>query len=153
MEILRLLDEFENIIEDCSRIPMTAKIIIHEDTVYQFLDKLRALMPETVREAEWVMRERERILSESKKEAEMIVETAKMKLQKIAGESEIVKLAKSQSDEIIENSKNIAKEVTQGAFNYADDIMAQLQAELEKTLQVVREGREGLRQNLRERQG
>jgi len=153
MEILRLLDEFDTLVEECSRIPMTGKVIIHEDVIYGYLDKLRALLPEAVTEAEWILRERERIISEANKEAETIVETAKAKLQRITGESEIVKLAKSQGDEIIENSKNVAKEVTQGAFTYADDVMLQLQSELEKILQVVRKGRDELRQNIRENKG
>jgi len=148
MEILHLLDEFENINEECSRIPMTGKVIIHEDTLYNYLDRIRGVMPESVQEADWIMREKSRILEEANKEAENIIETAKSKIQRIAGENEIVKLAKTQSDEIIENSKTLAKEVTQGAFNYADDVMSQLQLELEKILQVVRQGREELRHNV-----
>lgn len=146
-----MLDELENTIEESSRIPMTGKLIIHEDTIYNYLDKLRALLPEAIQEAEWILRERERMLAEAQKEAESIIETAKAKLQRIAGESEIVKLAKSQGDGIVDNAKNVAKEITQGAFTYADEIMAQLQGELEKTLQVVRKGREEIRQNTRER--
>lgn len=151
MEILRLLDEFENTIEESSRIPMTGKIIIHEDTLYNYLDKFRAVLPDAVREAEWVLREKERILGEAGKEADTIVETAKNKLQRITGESEVVKLAKSQSEEIIENAKQAAREVTQGSLTYADDVMAQLQGELDKILAVVKKGREELRQNTRER--
>ncbi|PKM89563.1 MAG: ATPase [Firmicutes bacterium HGW-Firmicutes-12] len=148
MDILRLIDEIENMIEECSRIPMTGKLIIHEDILYSFIDRLRALTPSAIHEAEWILREKERILNEASNEAETIVESAKLKLERIAGESEVVKLAKLQSDEIIDNSKSIAKEVTQGAFSYADDVMLQLQNELEKTLQVVRKGRDELRQNI-----
>lgn len=151
MEILNLLDEFENVIEDSSRIPMTGKVIIHEDALYNFLDRFRALLPEAVREAEWVLRERERVLGEAQREADTIVETAKSKLQRIAGESEIVKLAKLQSEEIIENAKNVAREVTQGSFGYADDVMSQLQTELEKTLMVVKKGRDELRQGVHDK--
>lgn len=148
MEILHLLDEFENTIEECSRIPMTGKLIIHEDTLYNYLDRFRGVMPDSVQKADWIMRERDRIIEEAKKEADSIIEAAKNKIQRIAGENEIVKLAKTQSDEIIENSKNLAKEVTQGAFTYAEDVMSQLQTELEKILQVVRQGREEIRSNI-----
>ncbi len=151
MEVLRLIEEFENIVEECSRIPMTGKLIMNEDTVYNFIDKMRVLLPEAIQEAEWIMRERERLIGEAEREAETIIEAAKAKLQRLAGESEVVRLAKSQSEEIIDNSKQVAKEVTQGALSYADDVMMQLQAELEKTLQVVRASREELRGNQRER--
>lgn len=149
MEILTLIDEFENMIEESSRIPMTGKVIIHEDILYNFIDRFRALTPGAVHEAEWILREKERVIAEANAEAENIIEAAKIKLERIAGESEIVKAARQQSDEIIENSKGIAKEVTQGAFTYADDVLNQLQTELEKTLQIVRQGRDEIRQNVK----
>lgn len=151
MEILKLLDEFESIVEESSRIPMTGKLIINEDTIYNFLDRLRAVVPESVHEAEWILREKERILKEANNEAETMIETAKEKMERVAGESEVVKLAKMQSDEIIENAKNLAKEITQGSFVYADDVMHQLQNELEKIMQVVKKGREEIRQNLQKK--
>ncbi|MDD2402534.1 MAG: ATPase, partial [Clostridia bacterium] len=80
MEIMSLLDEFENVVEESSRIPMTGKVIINEDILYNFLDKLRATMPEAIREAEWILREREKMISEAEKEAETIIETGKSKL-------------------------------------------------------------------------
>lgn len=148
LEIISLLEEFENVVDESSRIPMTGKVIIHEDVVYNYLDRLRAMLPETVREAEWVLREKERIIRGAEGEAETIIETAKSKLQRIAGESEIVKLARNQSDEIIENARDAAREITQGSFSYADEVMARLQAELEKTIQIVKQGREEIRDNM-----
>lgn len=151
MDILQIIDEFENTVEETARIPLTGKMVIHEEVVYTFLDKVRAMMPETIREADWVIRERERILAEAEREAATIIETANKKLQKITGESEIMKLAKAQGDEVIENAKKAAREITQGSYSYADEVMIQLQTELEKILLSVRKGREELRVNLRER--
>ncbi|MDD4048090.1 MAG: ATPase [Clostridia bacterium] len=151
MEIMSLLDEFENVVEESSRIPMTGKVIINEDILYNFLDKLRATMPEAIREAEWILREREKMISEAEKEAETIIETGKSKLQRIAGESEIVKIAKNQGDEMVENAKDVAREIAQGAFTYADEVMAKLQVELEETLKEVKQGREEIRKNGKEK--
>lgn len=151
MEILQLLDEFEQVIEECSRIPMTGKVIIHEDILYKYLDRFRAILPDAVQEAQWILKEKERFLAEAEKESESIIENAKLKLQRMSNDSEIVKAARAQSDEIVENAKNTGREIAQGAFSYADDVMNQLQTELEKTLQVVKKGREEIRQNLRER--
>lgn len=149
MEILQLLDEFEQVIEDCSRIPMTGKVIIHEDILYKYLDKFRAMLPDAVQEAQWILKDKERILVDAEKEGETIIEGAKNKLQRLANDSEIVKVAKVQGDEIIDNAKTVGREITQGAFSYADDVMNQLQTELEKTLQVVKKGREEIRQNVK----
>ena len=151
MDILQLLEEFENVVEESSRIPMTGKLIINEDILYNYLDKLRAMLPESIREAEWVLREKERVLEDAEKEGRVIIETANNKLQKITDESEVVKLAKSQGEEIIKNAQGVAREVMQGAFTYADDVMVRLQIELEKTMSVIKQGREEIRQNIREK--
>lgn len=149
MEILELLDEFEQVVEDCSRIPMTGKVIIHEDVLYKYLDKLRAILPDAVQEAQWILKEKERVIKEAESEGENIIESAKSKIQRMSNESEIYKIAKTQGDEIIDNAKNVGREITQGALTYADDVMNQLQSELEKTLQVVKQGRDEIRQNTR----
>ena len=151
MEILALLDEFEQVVEDCSRIPMTGKVMIHEDILYKYIDKFRAMMPDAVQEAQWILKEKDRILKDAETEGETIIETAKNKLQRLSNESEVVKAAKAQGDEIVDNAKSVGREITQGAFTYADDVMNQLQAELEKTLQVVKKGRDEIRSNLKER--
>jgi len=148
---MRLLEEFENVVEESSRIPMTGRVIIHEDILYKYLDGFRAMLPETIREAEWVIREKERILKQAESEADTIVETAKNKLERIAGESEIVKEAKAQGEEIINNARSVAREITQGAFTYADEVMVRLQEQLDRTMTVVNQGRDELRVNVKDK--
>ena len=73
---LCLLEEFENVVEESSY-SHDRKVIIHEDILYKYLDGFRAILPETIREAEWVIREKDRIIKQAEKEADTIVETAK----------------------------------------------------------------------------
>ncbi|HHZ16179.1 MAG TPA: ATPase [Peptococcaceae bacterium] len=151
MDILQLLDEFENTVEESTRIPMTSKLIVNEDILYNFVDKLRAMLPESIREAEWILREKERIIEEAKKEGQSIIDNANNRLQRITDETEIVRLAKSQGDEIVKNAQNIAREITQGAFTYADEVMVRLLQELEKTMSVINQGREEIRKNIHDK--
>jgi F0F1-type ATP synthase membrane subunit b/b' len=151
VDILQLLDEFENTVEESTRIPMTSKLIVNEDILYNFVDKLRAMLPESIREAEWILREKERIIEEAKKEGQSIIDNANNRLQRITDETEIVRLAKSQGDEIVKNAQNIAREITQGAFTYADEVMVRLLQELEKTMSVINQGREEIRKNIHDK--
>ena len=97
------------------------------------------------------MREKERILLQAEKEADTIVDTAKSKLERIAGESEIVKVAKIQGEEIVSNARDVSREITKGALSYADEVMARLQEQLEKTMLVVNQGRQEIRVNFRDK--
>ena len=142
MEILDILEEFEKVVEESGRIPMTNKVIINEDTLYNFIDRFRALLPGSVREAERILREKERILEDAENEQVAIIESAKTKLERITGESEIVKMAVAQGEGIIDEAKTSAKKLTTGAYTYAEEVMGALQTELEKLLSTVRAGRD-----------
>lgn len=148
MEILDLLEEFESIIEGSGRIPMTGKVVIHEEVLYNYLDKFRAYLPQSVRDAEYILREKERLLAEAVREGEGIIESAKVKSQRITGESEIVKQAIAQGEKIIDQAKQEAKSLISGAYGYSEDVMSNLQSELEAALKVIRSGREAIRVNL-----
>ena len=144
MEILDLLEEFEGIIEGSGRIPMTGKVVIHEEVLYKF----RAYLPQSIRDAEYILREKERIMAEAVKEGEGIIEQARLKCQRLAGESEIVKQAIIQGEQIVAQSKQEAKSLISGAYTYSEEVMSALQKELEGTLKMIRSGREAIRTNL-----
>ena len=101
-------------------------------------------------ESEWILREKTGFI-QAEKEAEMIVDTAKNKLERIAGESEIVKEAKKQSEEIINNAREVSYEITKGALGYADEVMAELLEKLERTMLVISQGREEIRVNFKDK--
>lgn len=148
MEILDLLEEFEGIIESSGRIPMTGKVVIHEEVLFDYLDKFRAYLPQSIRDAEYILREKERIMAEAVKEGEGVIEQAKLRCQRLAGESEIVKQAIIQGEQIVAQAKQEAKSLISGAYGYSEDVMSALQKELEGTLKMIRSGREAIRTKL-----
>jgi hypothetical protein len=148
MDILDILEEFESIIENSGRIPMTGKVVIPEDVLYSYLDKFRAYLPQSIRDAEYVIREKDRILSDAVREGEGLIESAKVKCQRIVGESEIVKQAIAQGEIIIGNAKQEAKGLVSGAYSYSEEVMSTLQKELESSLKTIRTGRDAIRVHL-----
>ena len=148
MDILDLLEEFESIIEGSGRIPMTGKVVIHEEVLYNYLDKFRAYLPQSIRDAEYVIREKDRIISDAVREGEGLIEGARVKCQRIAGESEIVKQAISQGELLITNARQEARALISGAYGYSEEVMSSLQREMETYLKTIRSGREAIRAHL-----
>jgi hypothetical protein len=148
MDILDLLEEFESIIEGSGRIPMTGKVVIHEEVLYNYLDKFRAYLPQSIRDAEYVIREKDRILNDAVREGEGLIENAKVKCLRIVGESEIVKQAIAQGEMIISNARQEAKGLISGAYGYSEEVMATLQNQLESNLKTIRSGRDAIRLHL-----
>jgi len=149
MEIYRILDELEAEIEESARIPLTNKAVIQDEILYKYIDRLRANLPEDIRQAQWVKKERQRILDDAEAEAQRILDNVKIKVAELANETEVYKLAEKNSREIMEKAKLQSQEITQGALGYADEVISQLQSQLEKYLTTIKEGRQQIKQSVK----
>ena len=148
MELSKILNDFEELIEQNPKIPMTSKIIIGDDVILDFIDRVRANLPEEVKQANWIAKERERILEEAKQEGEKVLQEAHQYVTKVADESEVVKQAEMKADEIIARANEVAKQIHLGANQYADDILKKLHTQLETNLRFIDEGRAELEKSM-----
>jgi len=150
VDILRILDDFEETVQKSRRVPVTDKIIISEEVILDFLDRIRSILPEEIHRAKLLNRERERVIQEAQEEAAKILQEARQEAERITSESEIVKQAQSAAEEIVDHeeivaqAKKAAREIRFGATEYADEILSRLAENLEKSLSVVRKAREEL---------
>ncbi|MEW5761790.1 MAG: ATPase [Bacillota bacterium] len=141
MELLEALNEMEEFLEHCTRIPMTRKVIVDEEKLLDFLDRVRSLLPEEVRKAKWLVQEREKLLAESRDEANRILEDARREIERRVEESEIVRQAQETAEDLLRRAEQSAREMRLGARDYADDVLARLEGYLEKIAKEVAAGR------------
>ena len=144
VDLFKLLEEMEEYIQSCRRLPMTDKVLVSEDTLLDFADRLRSLLPEELHQARLMVKDREQLMEDARMEAERVVVKAKQRMEDMIKESELVKQAQAAAEEIMAQSRRVAQEIKSNATLYADDIMSNLQASLEKNLAVIRDGREEL---------
>jgi len=145
VDLLNSLNELEELIENSGKVPFTRKVMVEEDRLLDLLDRIRTTMPEEVRQAKWIIQEREKVLQDSQKEAMRIVEDAQKQIEKRADDSEIVRQAKVNAEEILGKAESVAMEIREGAKGYADDILVNLQENLGKILEQLEQGRAELK--------
>ena len=145
MELFNVLNELEDLVENSPKVPLTRRVLIDEEKLLDYLDRMRAALPEEVRQAKWVLQEREKVLADSKKEALRIMEEAQKQLDRRAEESEITRQAKTIAEEVVQKAEAVAREIKQGARNYADDVLGGLEEELNKLINQIRSGRAELK--------
>jgi len=146
VEIVKVIEKMEEQIEQSARIPMTGKLLIDEDIMLDFLDKLRAQIPEDIRQAQWVTRERERILRDAQAEAERIVMKAKAYVDQQASENEIVKIAEDFAEKTVNQARREAEEMSAYAKTYAVEVLQRLETALNKAMTAVQEGKDKLKE-------
>jgi len=150
MNLVILLDRLDQLIDSAPEIPLTGKSLINAEEALDLIDKIRNTLPEEVKRAEWLTSEKDRMLKESQAEAERIVVQAEEYAAKMVSESEIVRRAHDEAKRIIENARREAREMEKGASEYAEGVLANLEAALQRTLSVVQQGRNELRSRQQE---
>jgi cell division septum initiation protein DivIVA len=152
MDIMALIDRLEDLIANGRKVPMTKMVMVDEQKLYDIIDEIRASFPEELKEARWIVKERQDKLDEAEKEASRIIEEAREKTLQLASEREIVKLAEQQAAEVLDQARSREREIRLGAEDYADEMLANLEVNLGKLLTAVQRGRDRLQGKVETRQ-
>lgn len=147
MDVFKLLDEMENLVDSGSRIPVIGKVLIDAEQLFDYMDRIRAMLPEEIRQAKFVNLEKEKMLKEAQQQVDRMMEEAQKRAAKMISDDQIVKQAQIEADDMIQQAKNTSVELKQGAKSYANDLLHQIELNLEKALYTVKKGREELQGN------
>jgi len=144
MDVLVLIDKLDDLVHNAKSIMMTDQVRVDKEEIYDILDQMRATIPEEIKQARWIVKERQEMLAEAKREAERIIKEARDEQTRLIGNEEVVKQAERQADEIIEEARAREREIRLGAEDYADDILNTLEVNLTKFTAAVQRGRDRL---------
>lgn len=147
MNIEVILEELENLLLEAPRVPFTNKRMIEEDDFARLLDELREVLPTEVMEANHILKDRQRILEEAQREAHDIVDQGKNYVAKLADENIITRQAHEQAAEIMNEARKASLELKDDANTYASNVFSHLENNLEKALEIVRQGHASIPQN------
>ncbi|HEX2233264.1 MAG TPA: hypothetical protein VHG69_07860 [Thermoleophilaceae bacterium] len=73
MDVLVLIDKLDDTIHNSKPVPLTDQVRVDKEEIYDILDQMRATIPEEIKQARWIVKERQEMLAEAKREAERIV--------------------------------------------------------------------------------
>ncbi|MBI4744880.1 MAG: ATPase [Actinobacteria bacterium] len=144
MDFMTLIDKLENLVANGKHIPLTNSVIIDEQKIYALIDEMRGTIPDEVKQARWIIKERQEMLEEAEKEANKYISEAMTKAESLLSEREVVRLAEEKAKELIEAARAREREVRLGAEDYADEMLANLEVHLGKLLSAVQRGRDRL---------
>lgn len=141
---MALVDKLEDLVAEGKKVPLTSSVMVNEQKIYDLIDEIRASFPDEIKQARWIVKERQEMLDEAEKEASKIVEEARQKAEAMAAETEVVRLAEDQANRLMDDARNKEREIRLGAEDYADEMLANLEVNLGKLLTAVQRGRDRL---------
>ena len=144
MDVLVLIDKLDQLVHEAKAVPLTDQVRIDREEIWEILDQMRATIPEEIKQARWIVKERQEMLGEAKREAERLINEAREQAAQLASQQEIVRLAERQAAELMAEARRREREVRLGAEDYADEILNTLEVNLSKFIAAVQRGRERL---------
>lgn len=144
MDLEAQINELEELVSKAKRVPLSNSIMVSEKGLFDLIDQLRANLPEELKQARWIIKERSEMLDEARRESDKILAEARLQAEEMVNETEVVRAAKKESAELLEEARSNARKVRLEAEDYADEKLANLEATLHRLTTTIRKGREKL---------
>ena len=159
MDLAGRLQQLEEIVRDAKSMPLSSSALLNRDEVLEMIQEMQASLPEEIKQARWIVKDREELLGKARHEAERIVEQAREDQLRMARKEEVVQRATEEADRIVAEAEQLAADARSEAESYVDGKLAQFEIALRrilegsqnanralaKTLEQVEVGRERLR--------
>jgi hypothetical protein len=149
-DVEELLLELHAIVDQARPAPLSTAVKVDRDLLLDLLDQAITCLPEDLRNARWLLKERDEFLARTQREADEILAAAAGQAERMVQRSEVLRAAESKARRIVEQARSEAARVRNECDDYCDQRLAKLETVLERTMTVVAAGRLKLRPNHRE---
>ena len=132
MKVLKLLEELEDIVDEATGLPLSNKIMLDAEEIFQIVREIRLALPDDVQQAKWIRDERDRILAEAKAEYERIIREAKKQADYLVETDDITKRATKLANEILEDAEVNARMLKMKTYDYVDKMLYDMQGKMDE---------------------
>src|SRR2546430_10229850 len=108
MDVLVLIDKLDDLVHNAKAVPLTDQVRIDREEIYDILDQMRATIPEEIKQARWIVKERQEMLAEAKREGDRILGEAREQAVREASQTGILQLAHAQAPENVDEATHPA---------------------------------------------
>ena len=126
IKLMSLLEELEDLIVSSSKMPFSEKGIIDLDVAQKIIEDIRANLPRDIQQARWLDQERDRIISDAKKEYNRMINEAKEQVEYLVNNNNIYKDA----DAILREAENHANYMKYRSYEYIDQLLYDMQNDI-----------------------
>jgi hypothetical protein len=140
MDILHLVDRLEQLVNEGRRLPLSNKVMVDEQKIWDLIDQMRIAIPEEVKKAKRTNQERDRIIAQSHEEAARLVDLKREEAAALVSEHDLTKAAELRAATIVERAQRDVESLRADADEYVLQVLGDMAARLEGALNEARNG-------------
>jgi len=132
------------VINTAKAMPLSASVLVSREELAELLEAALDRMPDELRQARWLLKEREEFLADKEREAEGLLEEVRVQAERMVQRTEIVRQANHVAQRILDDANEEARRLRHEAEDYADQKLASFEIVLDRTMKTVQAGLEKL---------
>ena len=140
-EVHELLMAAIEIVETARPMPLSTSLMINGEPLIDLLHDAIARLPEELRAARWLLREREEYLEGVRREGEEITQIARSRAEHMVERTEVVKSAEQRAQRVLADAESESRLMMRETEDFCDARLAALEGILDRTRTVVATGR------------
>jgi len=147
----RVLDMLEDVIvevESARQVPLSSSVMLNQEELLDRLNQIKQSLPEELRAARWMVREREAYIARTNEKARELLAKAKARSDELVSESYIVQEAVEEANTLVRNSENESRRIRLEAEDFAERHLSEAETVLGELLRYVQEARAELHRSL-----
>jgi vacuolar-type H+-ATPase subunit H len=151
VDISARLQQIEELVRAAQRVPLSASVWVNQQEFLEILEAAQNELPEEIKQARWVVKDREELLSKARRDGEGLVTQAQGEAARLVSREEVVRSAQAEAERVLGEAREQARQMRLEAEDYVDAKLAQLEialdrtlGELQKAIGQVRRGRDKL---------
>jgi len=121
--------------------PLSSSVMINRDEIVELLEEALDRMPDELRAARWLLKEREEFLAKVRREGDDILDQARARAERMVQRTEVVKAAEARARQVVEKAEDHARRMRLECEDFCDQKLASFEIVLERTMKVVAAGR------------
>ena len=147
-DVEHLLRRLHDLVGSARPMPLSTSVMVNRDEVLDLLDETIERLPDELRAARWLLKERDEFLAKVRREGDEILDQARARAERMVQRTEVVKASEARARKIVDLADAEARRLRNECEDFCDQKLASFEIVLERTMKMVGAGRAKLQGSL-----
>jgi F0F1-type ATP synthase membrane subunit b/b' len=131
------IQQLEEMVRDAKSMPLSSSALLNRDEVLELVAQMKDSLPDEIKQARWIVKDREELLAKARRDAEGMVEQARDEQLRLASHEAVVQRAQEEAERIVHEASEDGRRLRLESEDYVDARLAQLENALQRILEDV----------------
>ena len=137
MDLSARIQQLEELVRDAKSMPLSSSALLNRDEVLELITQMKDSLPDEIKQARWIVKDREELLAKARRDTEAMVEAAREEQLRMASHEAVVQRAQEEAQRIVQEASEDGRRLRLESEDYVDAKLAQVESALQRILEDV----------------